>query len=201
MTVIILNAPAGAGKDTIADEFVKLFEFRKAAFKDKLYEIAYDLLYHYNDSITYEHFLQRCTDRYTKDSVWGLLPYRSGTNVSYTPREWLIHVSEKIVKPLYGQHYFGQYLAKNIRPREDVIVSDGGFNGEVLPVAELHGGNVVVVQFKGMGCDTFEGDSRSWITCPDVNIVKMPVDNSDKIQPWMYANMIMEEVYKNHAKL
>lgn len=194
--IIVLNAPAGSGKDTIADVICKNYEFVKAGFKDKLLEIAYDLAYHYNDSITFDAFLTRCSSRETKEMPWSLLPYSPTAGRPCTPREWLIYVSEVMVKPIFGKHYFGQALTRNIGDSRDVVISDGGFVEEVFPLWEQFGSNLAVVQFCGMGKTSFDGDSRDWINIPGVHTVRMPVDNTPDVAPEWYANMIFEEIYK-----
>lgn len=80
-----------------------------------------------------------------------------------SPRKALIKVSEGIVKPIFGERYFGAALASSIGSEDFVVIPDGGFSEEVVPLVEcdrVH--RIVVVRLTADGC-TFEGDSRSYI--------------------------------------
>lgn len=145
--VIILNAPAGAGKDTIADLITQQYGYMKLQFKEELYkELAgfYDL--------PIEVIVDVCSDREKKEAPCD---YFGGL----TPRQALIMMSEDIVKPQKGKRYFGEQLAKEAHNFPFVIVSDGGFHEEVQAVQDEH--QCIVVRLNGRG--TFKGDSRKYL--------------------------------------
>ena len=77
-----------------------------------------------------------------------------------SPRQWLINVSENVVKPLAGKNYFGKALADSITS-DLVVVSDSGFMEEVMPLVE-RGHDVYVLRIVRDGF-TFEGDSRRYL--------------------------------------
>lgn len=145
--VIILNAPAGAGKDTIADLIVQQYQYVKLQFKEELYK---ELAGFYELPI--EVIVDVCSDREKKEAPCD---YFGGL----TPRQALIMMSEDIVKPQKGKRYFGEQLAKAAHDFPFVIVSDGGFHEEVQAVQDEH--DCTVVRLNGRG--TFIGDSRKYL--------------------------------------
>jgi hypothetical protein len=80
-----------------------------------------------------------------------------------SPRQALIYVSEEVVKPAFGQDYFGRYAAQRLTPGALHIFSDGGFIKEIQPVIDAVGPeNLLLVQLHRDGF-SFEGDSRRYI--------------------------------------
>jgi len=144
--IIILNAPIGAGKDTIADLIVQQYGYVKLQFKDALFQCMSS---HFNVPI---EVVQDLNHREHKEKP----------NVLYngmTPREAAIHVSECIIKPKYGNRYFGEYLSRVAHQYSHVVVSDSGFHEEVQAVQDEH--STAVVRLMGRG--TFIGDSRNYL--------------------------------------
>lgn len=144
--IIILNAPIGAGKDTIADLIVQQYGYVKLQFKDALFQCMSS---HFNVPI---EVVQDLNHREHKEK----------SNVLYngmTPREAAIHVSECIIKPKYGNRYFGEYLSRVAHQYSHVVVSDSGFHEEVQAVQDEH--STAVVRLMGRG--TFIGDSRNYL--------------------------------------
>ena len=93
-TVVLLNSPAGAGKDTIGAMLAEVLFGDVCQFKDKLFEIA---ILAANVSET-EWFL-RYNQRELKEKPWDKLG-------GLTQREYLIRISEEWVKPTLGDDYF-----------------------------------------------------------------------------------------------
>lgn len=83
-----------------------------------------------------------------------------------TPREAYIAVSELLCKPLFGQEFFGNIVADQIRRHSEVglwIITDSGFEPEARPIIHQVGkDNCTLVRLHRDGC-TFAGDSRSYI--------------------------------------
>jgi len=160
--IILLNGPKLSGKDTLADLIVKKNDYTKMQFKDRLYDIGAKIA-----GIRLRHYIELCTDRVTKEVACEGLGYKS-------PRQHLIHVSEEVIKPLFGEDYFGEYLAEEIDCGYNygwsgVVVSDSGFETELSSIIsgmldkcgttyEIH-----VVRLYKNGC-TFEGDSRDYLS-------------------------------------
>ncbi len=149
--VIILNAPPSAGKDVATDWIVAKYGAQHLRFKDQLYRVAAQIA-----GISLEEMVSQATDRETKDIKSTCLTV-GGKWV--TPRQWLIHCSESVVKPLLGKDFFGKSLANSIE-KELVVVSDGGFAEELVPVLSA-GHDVYVLRIVREGY-TFEGDSRNY---------------------------------------
>ena len=157
--IIILNAPAQSGKDTLAYIFstknplVKTTEFKNPLFYLFCHTAGYD----------YTEFSNLYKEQGWKDTVNDKLN-------GHTPRELLIHISENYIKPFFGKDYFGKALSEQIILKESLneeestwVIPDGGFNTETEALLEAFGDRVVCIQFTRDG-KTFEGDSRGWIT-------------------------------------
>lgn len=160
--IVILNGPAGIGKDTLADMIVEKGQglWKKLNFKDELYE---DTAWHYRVDV--KKFIFWNSDRFMKE-----MPIEELGGL--TPRQALIHVSENIIKPEHGKDYYGQALASTIFQHihdgvENFIIADGGFEEEIYPLVDDFN-NVHIIQMLEEGYD-FEGDSRNYIeTFPEI---------------------------------
>lgn len=150
--VIILNGPAGCGKDTLAKELVELgFANRIASFKIPLFNIVKASL----GAKSYAEFLEGYNDRTRKEKPEDFLN-------GLSRREFMIAVSEQFIKPVLGNSYFGEYLARALSDNNKVaVVSDGGFRSEVEPIAAA-GHDTHIVRLHRAGYN-FVGDSRSYI--------------------------------------
>ena len=118
-------------------------------FKDKLFEISADILnipvskfLEYYDrkisDLTYveglsihNHHNYLHTHEWVKD-----YPMYEVGGEWYSKREWLIHVSESVIKPHTSSTYFGDALINKISGQDFVIITDSGFVDEALPVIE-----------------------------------------------------------------
>ena len=94
-----------------------------------------------------------------------------------TLRQFYIHVSENVMKPLFGIDIFGRLAVEYIKNTTQKIttISDSGFPDEAMPVVEHFGlDNVFLIRIHRNGCD-FQGDSRSYIDLP---IKSVDIDNN-----------------------
>ena len=166
---VILNGPPGCGKDTIANRIVAeehllprhISPFQKHQFKDALYEHTAK---HFE--IGLDEFIHFASDRILKDST--SLAGLGGR----TPRQALIHVSEDIYKPRYGNDYFGEVEARSVREHKrrlggiiNVIYPDSGFESEVPPI-ESEFDHVLIIRLHRDGFN-FSGDSRNYLELPN----------------------------------
>lgn len=148
-TVILFNAPPNSGKDISADYLADKYDLHHLRFKDELYaEAAMEA------EITIDQMKQLATDRDTKevpDILFGGL----------SSRQWFIHVSEELIKPIYGKDYFGHKLADKLQDGI-TVVSDSGFADELIPVINTTD-IVYVVRIHRDGC-SFDNDSRNYLS-------------------------------------
>lgn len=150
--VIILNGPAGCGKDTLARALVEMgFAKGTTSFKNPMFNIALAAL----GPDTYREFLDGYDDRARKEKPEGFLN-------GLSRRQFMIAISEQFIKPIFGDDYFGKYLAGNLPDGEEFfVVSDGGFASEVTPIVAA-GHDVKIVRLHREGY-TFDGDSRGYL--------------------------------------
>ena len=158
--LILFNGPPGCGKETVVRELTPYLKFTHLKFAAPIKRMACGLL--------------NCDMRWleaNKDTY--IMPL--GYNCKVTLRQFLIDLSEKFFKPLYGNDVFGNILwteAKNAANKH-VLVSDCGFNSEVDRVVHSAGrANCIIVRIHRNG-HTFSGDSRSYLDgtyCDSVDI-------------------------------
>lgn len=152
--VIVLNGPAGSGKDTIAGIMQETAGFDTHSFKAPMFNIAEVML----GGDKFEEFMSLYNNRDTKEIPCDLLGGMS-------PREFFIHISESFVKPIMGKQHFGYLASQGVYDSiNHVVFSDGGFPDEVkaLVFSEHSMYDVWVVRLHREGF-TFEGDSRNYI--------------------------------------
>jgi hypothetical protein len=186
--ILLLNAPSGAGKDTIGKCLQDTYGCELKAFKTALYCSAYP----FTNCNNYGQFIHYCTDRTLKEK-------RSGYFRGMSPRDFLIFVSEVMTKPNFGKDFFGKKSADSISIGDferGVVFTDSGFIEETLPIInEFSGNNIYIIQFTGQGFNDFEGDSRNFIELREAHTIKMRQKNED-IKPEVFTRLIMQEVIK-----
>lgn len=177
MILINLNAPAGAGKDALAEEIYQYvnhpkFEVVHMEFKGLLFDIAI------RTAGLGEKLWFALYEREYKERP---CPYLQVNGVNVSPRDWMIHCSEKIMKPTFGDDVFGKALAEKLRDMDSkcpedkeliVVVSDGGFVVESVPVVKYVGpDNYFLCRIHRIKKDgsayNFDGDSRRYISADE----------------------------------
>lgn len=154
--VILLNAPANAGKDTIAHSLVVATGASKREFKSILFDTAMALT-----GLGGYEFFEIYNDREKKE-----LPHELFMGLS--PRELMIWISEEMIKPKFGSDHIGVAASSGLDLENGSVFSDSGFASEVFPIAKKVGPeNVLIVRFTRKGC-SFDGDSRNWLEQEDV---------------------------------
>lgn len=156
--VIIFSAPPSSGKDIACEHLKELYpeKVNHLQFKTRLIELT-QAFFMVSPS-RWKFLYQREYKEKPTEFLSGL-----------SPRNALIHISENVIKPYFGNDYFGKALADSLKEGWN-IVSDGGFESEMIPVIEEVGiDNFYIVQIKREGF-TFEGDSRNYIDKEKLNV-------------------------------
>lgn len=158
--LVILNAPAGAGKDTIGAILESSYGHKLGCFKQPMFDIAKAVL----GETLFKVFMELYNDRETKEQPQALLG-------GLSCRQFMIKISEGWVKPVFGEEYFGERMLQSISLFDESVttVTDGGFPRELFPSLKA-GVPVLVFRLRGRG--SFEGDSRNFMS--DVDFLELP---------------------------
>ena len=167
--IVLLNGPPGSGKDTLADILVKRnWLFQKRRFKDALVDIA-AAVYRVTPAFINEKL---------EDRIWKETPTEIFDGLSL--RQALIKVSEDMIKPMYGNDYFGVSCAKTMNPQGNYVISDAGFESEANVLIDKFGkDDVVLIQLSREGHD-FSNDSRSYLN--NLPVETFRIGNHDSIE-------------------
>lgn len=155
--IIVLNAPAGAGKDTLSEHIAWLSGAKMISNKQPLFDMARAIL----GDKSYGMFLSAYNDRTQKE-----LPQHFLNGMS--PRYFFIWLSESVIKPAFGKEYFGnRFLQAVNEAEENLIVSDIAFVDEILPLlrSEMQ---VSLYRLHREGFSFGINDSRDYIPCDSV---------------------------------
>jgi len=168
MKIVFLNGPKGSGKD----ETVKLLEI---ATKDDL--ITKNIV-HLKFAQPLFNTLREmfCLDPNEWDHMYNNHKEEQ-TDVLYgmSPREAMIWLSEKVIKPNFGKNYFGNVAVNKINsfpyPQEKVFIfSDSGFFEEAKTITDAFTPEICYYVKLMRHGKTFDGDSRSYWNPKDANI-------------------------------
>lgn len=154
-SVIVFNGPPSSGKDTCANYVESNYGATHLRFKTHIYKLV-SLMY----NIDLEWFIDIATDVDKKD----VQIIKDGK----TARQLLIHVSENIIKPAFGDNYFGITVGDTIATTDNTlfVISDSGFPDELISMmlgGKLVGADITLVRLYREGC-SFEHDSRDYIS-------------------------------------
>lgn len=127
-TIIMFSGPAGSGKTTCCEYLEWEHGAKHITFKDGMYPFAYTFLAGLGYEGDYEDFLLKCKHPELKDRP---------IFKEWTPRGVMMHVSEKIVKPVFGKDFFGKMTANALASSTHSLhVLDVGFIEEYNAVYE-----------------------------------------------------------------
>lgn len=155
MKAILLNGPPGSGKDFLTKHMCdRYINFVPMKFATPLYKTVQEA---FSLSEAQWSNLYSIAKEEPSDALMGL-----------SPREAMIWMSEDVMKPKFGQDYYGKLAALHLKilsdqnPHTVGVFSDSGFPLEASVVANYIGGdNCLLVRLERDGCD-FSGDSRTY---------------------------------------
>ncbi|QJT70592.1 UNVERIFIED_ASMBLY: hypothetical protein SD1_64 [Shigella phage 2019SD1] len=133
--------------------FSMLGVYRYDEFIDLYFDIAFSMLGVYR----YDEFIDLYNDREQKEKPQAILQGKS-------PRQFMIWISEEVMKPAFGEQYFGNRMVEQVHEMYRdlaVVISDGGFTEEIKPLIKA-GHEVHICRLHREGF-TFDGDSRNYI--------------------------------------
>lgn len=185
-TILILNAPPFAGKDTIANVLADEYGFIRHEFKKPLLDIAIAIT-----QLEEEEFFDIYNDRNFKEQ-------QSAKFLNLSPRDLMILISEKMCKPNFGKDYFGKLAVNSLKRSIELtggnlhVFSDGGFLEEVLPLAETFGkDSVKVVRFyRENDRKDFGSDSRTFIDAIEHGVFTSDILHNDRT-PYLFCEKII----------
>lgn len=167
--VVLFNGPPRSGKDSACEIIMRHFpEVHYAYFKEVLYKESAKIL-----GLDFNFWASVCQNGDLKDKP--MLTVSAGeTGGVMTPRDILIYLAEKVLKPKYGQDFIARETANTIAEliqfqREQsneeavIVVPDLGFDYEIDTIRKMiPDAHVISVAVHRPGF-TFEGDSRNYV--------------------------------------
>lgn len=192
--VCIMNMTARSGKDVAAQHMLKLYgedKVKVLSFKEMLITATAKVL-----GITEEDFLKNYDAKTENvnginDSPYGEwfkdYPIYTLGYKMYSKRTALIHVSEEVLKPMFGKGVFGKALSEKLDADKLNIISDGGFIDEVYPFMQTS--DILILRRDRMGTN-WAGDSRGWLNASEVNgkqhyYVETPLEGDQELEHYL----------------
>lgn len=167
--VVMFNGPPRSGKDSACEIIMEHFpEVHYAYFKEVLYKESAKIL-----GLDFNFWASVCQNGDLKDKP--MLTMTAGeTGAVMTPRDILIYLAEKVLKPKHGKDFIARETANTIaeliqlqreKSNEEavIVVPDLGFDYEIDTVRKmLPDAHVISVAVYRPGF-TFKGDSRNYV--------------------------------------
>lgn len=197
LKIVVLNAPPSSGKDQIAEYLAEEYGAVHVEVKELLFQVA----------VRAAGVTRPLWDAlYTREYKEIPTPYLMINGVSVSPRQWMIHCSENVIKPTFGKDAFGRaavqdLINRRLRPGSVVVFSDGGFKEEIANLSDFAnegGGEFFLARItrKGYG---WGNDSRSYLYLDGMkgreadfeNLENQLVDCAEDI--WMWVNKDHDE--------
>lgn len=177
MKIVLLNGPAGSGKDTAADLLKKEFSGHIVKFAAPLKAAAAGLCFNGNRAMFDEFDLDQAKKVEPRPEFFGV-----------SCRQVQIDISEKFIKPVYGEDAFGKICAQRIIQMSNLgedgpfFVSDSGFVPEAEVLIRAFGPeSVSLIRILRPGHD-FSGDSRGYVQLAHLGIKEFDVLNDGDLE-------------------
>ena len=195
--IILLNGPPGAGKDTAAHIINEKLHGMSYQYKMALplKESCHKLLGLQGTLEELEPLKSTMIKFLVQDSYqhWPIMKLVNDHG-EMTLRQFYIHMSENVIKPMFGEDYFGRLAVENLRQCHHTIatVSDSGFADEAAPVIDYFGKDrICLVKLFRPGTN-FGGDSRSYVNL-DVGTV-LEIQNDQNVEE--FSNRLWRKLKK-----
>jgi hypothetical protein len=160
MHIVLFNGPPRVGKDTAGHALLRHFPDAEVIKMAAPLKAATHALYCVHVGI--DHYEANKDE--PRPEFFGL-----------SARRAYIGLSEGVVKPAYGEDFFGCVAANRIQHMQQagvplVGVTDSGFAEEAMPLLARFGAeNILLMRLHREGC-SFVGDSRSYLGLPVTTI-------------------------------
>ena len=155
--ILLLNAPPRAGKDTLAMLLERIDNAFVCSFKQGVDVLADSVLGVAGiDNNVFKRWYGLDKEK-AREELGGM-----------SCRQFYIHLSESLMKPIFGNDVFGKclakYIAQNVKDHHKYVVVAGvGFEEEVETLVDSFGrDNLYLVQWTADGC-SYLNDSRKHI--------------------------------------
>lgn len=170
--IIFFNGPPRSGKDTSADFLHdrlgdSVYQYKMAL---PLKEACHKLL-GLQGSLTDLEPLKELPIKFIvcEEVIGNFVPSKLvKENGEMTLRQFYIHLSENVMKPMFGDDIFGRLAVEYLRqaPQPIATISDSGFAPEAMPIINSFGAeNINLVRVHRPG-KTFVNDSRGYVELP-----------------------------------
>ena len=167
MYFVVFNGPPRAGKDTLSRMLIEHMDSRiKApAIEESL-------------SMPMRGSMFGLLGMDYSDELYESLKPTIIPALNVTGRQHMIDISEKFLKPVYGENIMARLLLDRVHGFPGVVlIRDGGFQVEVNELIRAVGErNVYIVRVHRNHCD-FSNDSREWVHHP-ISACEMGVPNT-----------------------
>lgn len=184
--VVLISGPKGSGKDTLARILNSQSNHLWVGWRRHIEKFAKPLM----DAADAHGFGPDKSAHHPLDE----------DKLGPTRREWMIHLSENVVKPQFGKAIYGQMCARRILDRGGecrlgrnniFFISDSGFRHEAAAVMWMLGDqNCLRIHINREGC-SYDGDSRSdWEGFP--NLRRIDVTNVEGREFDMVSAKVVE---------
>ncbi len=174
--VLLINGPAGSGKDALGKFLFNKYAFCTLEKFAKPLKEANAVLYGFDPADLYN----AQTELYKWDNDKREKETHRKQLGGLTWRQVNINLSESYIKKFGGSDFFGQSFCTRSQkyPHELFVITDSGFTDEARPVVDKFGKDCVFcIQIHADGL-SFNGDSRSYIDTKSLGIESLNILNT-----------------------